>query len=118
MDVPPASHSGWPAAFVVQANERLLEFAANNLLILIIAQLALVFVIGLGIRRKIASAALRAVLRLCRLARRRWPHRYSPQTSVVVGVPVASAMFGAAAIYGHVTEAVAGPHGAACCSWP
>ena len=45
-------------AYIVQSNERLLEFAANNLLILIIAQLALVFVIGLGIRRISATVAL------------------------------------------------------------
>ena len=93
-------------AFVVQANERLLEFAANNLLILIIAQLALVFAIGLGIRRINASvalglffvyaASLGVTMGLIVTA-------YT-QASVVSAFLSASAMFGAAAIYGHVTK--------------
>jgi uncharacterized protein len=93
-------------AFVVQANERLLEFAANNLLILIIAQLGLVFAIGLGIRRINASvalglffvyaASLGVTMGLIVTA-------YT-QASVVSAFLSSSAMFGAAAIYGHVTK--------------
>jgi FtsH-binding integral membrane protein len=93
-------------AFVVQANERLLEFAANNLLILIIAQLGLVFAIGLGIRRINASialglffvyaASLGVTMGLIVTA-------YT-QASVVSAFVSASAMFGAAAVYGHVTK--------------
>jgi FtsH-binding integral membrane protein len=93
-------------AFVVQSNERLLEFAANNLLILIIAQLALVFAIGLGIRRISASAALGLFF------------VYAASLGITIGLIVtaytsasvvsafvsSSAMFGAAAIYGHVTK--------------
>ena len=55
-------------AFVVQGNERLLQFAESNLFILIIAQFALVMAIGFGIRRMSATMALGAVLRLRRLA--------------------------------------------------
>jgi uncharacterized protein len=93
-------------AYVVQSNERLLEFAANNLLILIIAQLALVFAIGLGIRRISATAALGLFF------------IYAASLGITIGLIVtaytsasvvsafvsSSAMFGAAAIYGHVTK--------------
>jgi uncharacterized protein len=93
-------------AYVVQGNERLIEFAANNLLILIIAQFALVFAIGLGIRRISASAALGLFF------------VYAASLGVTIGLIVtaytsasvvsafvsSSAMFGAAAIYGHVTK--------------
>ena len=93
-------------AYVVQSNERLLEFAASNLLILIIAQLGLVFAIGLGIRRMNASlalglffvyaASLGVTMGLIVTA-------YT-QASVVSAFLSSSAMFGAAAIYGHVTK--------------
>ena len=45
-------------AFVVQSNDRLLAFAADNLFILMIAQFALVFGISLGINKISATAAL------------------------------------------------------------
>ena len=93
-------------AYTVQSNERLLEFAANNLFILIIAQLALVFGIGLGIRRISATVALGLFF------------VYAASLGVTIGLIVSaytqasvvsaflssSAMFGAAAIYGHVTK--------------
>ena len=93
-------------AYAVQSNERLLEFAANNLFILIIAQFALVFAIGLGIRRISATVALGLFF------------VYAASLGVTIGLIVSaytqasvvsaflssSAMFGAAAIYGHVTK--------------
>ena len=93
-------------AFVVQANERLLVFAANNLLILIIAQLALVFAIGLGIRRINASVALGLFFVYAAslgVTMGLIVSAYT-QASVVSAFLSASAMFGAAAIYGHVTK--------------
>src|SRR3712207_1467131 len=45
-------------AFIVQGNERLLEFAAGNVLLLIIAQFAIVLGISFGINRISASVAL------------------------------------------------------------
>ena len=93
-------------AYVVQSNERLLEFAANNLFVLILAQLGLVFAIGLGIRRISATVALGLFF------------VYAASLGVTIGLIVSaytqasvvsaflssSAMFGAAAIYGHVTK--------------
>src|SRR6476469_1596204 len=90
-------------AYVVQSNERLLEFAANNLFI---AQLGLVFAIGLGIRRISATVALGLFF------------VYAASLGITIGLIVSaytqasvvsaflssSAMFGAAAIYGHVTK--------------
>ena len=93
-------------AFIVQSNERLLEFAAGNLFLLFIAQLALVFAIGLGINKISATAALGLFF------------VYAASLGVTIGLIVtsysgasvvtaflsASAMFGAAAIYGAVTK--------------
>jgi hypothetical protein len=93
-------------AYVVQSNERLLEFAANNLLILIIAQLALVFVIGLGIRRISATVALGLFFVYAAslgITMGLIVSAYT-QASVATAFLSASAMFGAAAIYGHVTK--------------
>jgi FtsH-binding integral membrane protein len=93
-------------AFVVQSNERLLAFAADNLFLLFIGQLALVFVISLGIKKISATvalglffvyaASLGVTIGLIVMA-------YT-ETSVVTAFLSASAMFGAAAIYGAVTK--------------
>ena len=93
-------------AFVVQSNEMLLRFAADNFLILIIAQLALVVGISWGINKISATIALGLFF------------VYAATLGLTIGLIVAgyegasvvtaflsaSAMFGAAAIYGHVTK--------------
>lgn len=93
-------------AYYVQGNERLLQFAQNNLLLLIIGQFALALGIQFGIRRFSATAALGAFF------------VYAASMGLTIGLIVslyttssvatafvaASAMFGAAAIYGHVTK--------------
>jgi len=93
-------------AFVVQTNDRLLEFAANYWLLLIIAQLAIVVVISGAISRLSATAALGLFF------------VYAASVGITIGAIVsvystasvataflsASAMFGAAAIYGAVTK--------------
>jgi FtsH-binding integral membrane protein len=93
-------------AFFVQSNERLIEFAADNFFLLIIAQLALVVVISWGINRISATIALGLFF------------VYAASIGLTVGLIVtgftstsvataflsASAMFGAAAIYGSVTK--------------
>ena len=93
-------------AFVVQSNERLLEFASNNFFILMIAQIGIVFAISLGIKRISALAALGLffvyaaslgiTIGLIVMA-------YT-ETSVVAAFVSASAIFGSAAIYGAVTK--------------
>jgi hypothetical protein len=93
-------------AFFVQSNERLLDFAAGNFLVLIIAQLALVVAISWGINRISATvalglffvyaASLGLTIGLIVAGYR--------GTSVVTAFLSASAMFGAAAIYGSVTK--------------
>ncbi|MEO8570360.1 MAG: Bax inhibitor-1/YccA family protein [Chloroflexota bacterium] len=93
-------------AFVVQGNPRLLDFALGSYLPLIIAQLALVFVISGAINRISASVALLLFF------------VYAASLGITIGLIVshyttgsvataflsASAMFGAAAMYGHVTK--------------
>jgi len=93
-------------AAVVQANPRLLEFAYGNFFLLFIAQLAIVWGISLGINRISASVALLLFF------------VYAATLGVTIGLIVASyttasvttaflsasAMFGAAAIYGAVTK--------------
>jgi len=93
-------------AYVVQTNQRLLEFASGNFFLLFIAQLAIVFVISGAISRISATAALALFF------------VYAATLGVTIGLIVASyttgsvasaflsasAMFGAAAIYGHVTQ--------------
>jgi len=93
-------------AFFVQSNERLLDFAAGNFFILIIAQLALVVAISWGINRISATVALGLFF------------VYAASLGLTIGLIVtgytgasvataflsASAMFGAAAIYGSVTK--------------
>ena len=93
-------------AYIVQSNERLLAFASDNFFILMIAQIALVFAIGLGIKKISATvalglffvyaASLGVTIGLIVMA-------YT-QTSVVTAFLSASAIFGAAAIYGAVTK--------------
>src|SRR3990170_4090492 len=93
-------------AFVVQSNETLVRFAAGNFLVLIIAQLALVIGISWGINRISATVALGLFF------------VYAATLGLTIGLIVsgytgasvataflsASAMFGAAAIYGSVTK--------------
>jgi FtsH-binding integral membrane protein len=93
-------------AFVVQSNATLVGFAADNFFLLIIAQLALVIGISWGINRISATVALGLFF------------VYAATLGLTIGLIVsgfnlgsvvtaflsASAMFGAAAIYGHVTK--------------
>jgi FtsH-binding integral membrane protein len=93
-------------AFVVQSNEQLVSWASSNLLILFIAQLALVFAIGLGINKISATvalglffvyaASLGITIGLIVMA-------YT-EASVVTAFLSASAIFGSAAVYGAVTK--------------
>ena len=93
-------------SFVVQSNTRLLDFAASNWLILVFGQLGLALGIQFLIRRINASLALGLFF------------VYAASLGLTIGLIVsfytagsvatafvsASAMFGAAAIYGHVTK--------------
>jgi hypothetical protein len=93
-------------AWTIQSNDRLLQFAAENLFILLIAQIALVVAISWGINRISATVALGLFF------------VYAASLGVTIGLIVtaytgesvataflsASAMFGAAAIYGAVTK--------------
>jgi FtsH-binding integral membrane protein len=91
---------------VVQGSEQLLRFAADNFILLFLGQLAIVFVIGLGINRLGATAALGLFF------------VYAASLGLTIGLIVfgytgesvaaaflsASAMFGGAALYGAVTK--------------
>jgi FtsH-binding integral membrane protein len=93
-------------ASVVQSNPRLLEFAGDNLFILFILQLGIVLGITAAINRISATAALGLFF------------AYAASLGLTIGLIVASyttgsvvtaflsasAMFGAAAVYGHVTK--------------
>ena len=93
-------------AYFVQSNQRLLDFAAGNFFPLLIGQLALVIAISWGINRISATVALGLFF------------LYAATLGLTIGLIVsgfefgsvvtaflsASAMFGAAAIYGHVTK--------------
>src|SRR4029078_8165218 len=93
-------------AHVVQSNPKLLEFAEGNFFLLFIAQLGIVMVIAGAINRISATAALALFF------------VYAATLGVTIGLIVASyttgsvasaflsasAMFGAAAICGHVTQ--------------
>jgi FtsH-binding integral membrane protein len=93
-------------AVVVQGSEQLLEFAFRNFFLLFIAQIALVFVIGLGINRIgatvglglffVYAASLGLTVGLIVFA-------YT-ETSVAAAFLSASAMFGGAALYGATTK--------------
>ena len=93
-------------AFIVQSNAQLLEFAANNFFLLIIAQLALVVAISWGINRISATAALGLFFVYAATLGLTIGLIVSAYTasSVVTAFLSASAMFGAAAIYGRVTK--------------
>ena len=93
-------------AYLVQSNERLVQFAASNIFLLFIGQLGLVVVIGWGINRISASVALGLFFVYAAtlgLTIGLIVTAYSA-ASVVTAFLSASAMFGAAAIYGHVTK--------------
>jgi FtsH-binding integral membrane protein len=93
-------------AFIVQSNERLLEFAQGSFFLLMIAQFAIVVGITAAINRISATAALALFF------------VYAASLGVTIGLIVsayttasvatafvgASAMFGAAAVYGAVTK--------------
>lgn len=93
-------------AFITQSNEPLLRFAANNFLLLIVVQFALVFAIQLGVRRVGATAGLGLFF------------VYAASVGLTLGLIVAglelgsvvtaflsaAAVFGAAAFYGRVTK--------------
>jgi FtsH-binding integral membrane protein len=93
-------------AALVQTNQTLLDFASGNFLILFLAQLAVVWVIGLGIGRMGATVALGLFF------------VYAASLGLTIGLIVsayttasvataflsASAMFGGAALYGATTK--------------
>jgi FtsH-binding integral membrane protein len=93
-------------AFIVQSNARLLDFAGRYWFLLLAGQLALALGIQFGIRRISATAALGAFfvyaaslgLTIGLIV------SYYTDVSVVTAFLSSSAMFGAAAIYGHVTK--------------
>jgi FtsH-binding integral membrane protein len=97
-------------AYVVQLNDNLVAFASNNIFLVIIAQFALVIAISFGINRISATVALllffiyAASLGLT-LGIIVASFSQAGQTASVVSAFVsASAIFGAAAIYGAVTK--------------
>ncbi len=93
-------------AFVVQGNEQLVRFATGNLLVLLIAQLAIVVVISAGITRLSATLALGLFFVYAAslgLTIGLIVGRY-PQASVVGAFVSAAGMFGGAALYGAVTK--------------
>jgi uncharacterized protein len=91
---------------VVEGNEQLVQFARENFFLLFIAQIALVFVIGLGINRLGATAGLGLFF------------VYAASLGLTIGLIVsayaeesvataflsAGAMFGGAALYGATTK--------------
>jgi uncharacterized protein len=93
-------------AALVQTNASLVQFAADNFLILFIAQLALVFVIGLGIGRISASLALGLFFVYAASLGLTIGLIVSAYTasSVATAFLTASAMFGGAAVYGATTK--------------
>ena len=93
-------------AFIVQSNERLLGFAADNFFLLVIGQLALVLGISFGINRISATVALGLFFVYAATLGLTIGLIVSGFTgaSVVTAFLSASAMFGAAAIYGSVTK--------------
>jgi len=93
-------------AFVVQQNEKLVQFASGNFFLLFIAQLAIVMVISAGIRKISATAALALFFVYAASLGLTIGLIVASYTtaSVVTAFVSASAMFGAAAIYGAVTK--------------
>jgi FtsH-binding integral membrane protein len=93
-------------AYVVQGNQRLTDFALGNIFLLFIAQLAIVVVISAAINKISATIALALFFVYAAtlgLTIGLIVSTYS-QASVVTAFLSASAMFGAAAVYGHVTK--------------
>jgi uncharacterized protein len=93
-------------AAVVQTNTQLLEFSKDNFLLLLIAQLAVVFAINLGINRLGATAALGLFFIYAAslgLTIGLIVSAYTT-TSVATAFLSASAMFGGAALYGATTK--------------
>jgi FtsH-binding integral membrane protein len=93
-------------AFFVQSNERLIGFAADNFFLLFMAQLALVVVISWGINRISATVALGLFFIYAATLGLTIGLIVSAYTgtSVATAFLSASAMFGAAAIYGSITK--------------
>jgi FtsH-binding integral membrane protein len=93
-------------AYFIQANDRLLAFAQGTFFPLVIAQLAIVVVISAAINRISATAALALFFVYAASLGITMGLIVSLYTtgSVVTAFLSASAMFGAAAIYGHVTK--------------
>jgi FtsH-binding integral membrane protein len=91
---------------LVQSNEALLDFASRNLLIVLLGQLAVVWVIGLGMNRLNATLALGLFflyaaslgLSIGLIV------SYYTSTSVATAFLSSSAMFGGAALYGATTK--------------
>jgi FtsH-binding integral membrane protein len=93
-------------AWAVQSNEQLVTFATDNFFLLVVAQLALVFVISGAISRLSASLALLLFFVYAAtlgITLGLIVSLYSG-ASVVTAFLSASAMFGGAAIYGAVTH--------------
>ncbi len=93
-------------AWTVQSNEQLINFAADNFFLLVIGQLALVFVISGAISRINASVALLLFFVYAAtlgITLGLIVSLYSG-ASVVTAFLSASSMFGGAAIYGAVTK--------------
>ena len=93
-------------AWAVQSNEQLVNFASDNFFLLVIAQLALVFVISGAISRINASVALLLFFVYAAtlgITLGLIVSLYSG-ASVVTAFLSASSMFGGAAVYGAVTK--------------
>ena len=93
-------------AWAVQSNEQLVNFASDNFFLLVIAQLALVFVISGAISRINASVALPLFFVYAAtlgITLGLIVSLYSG-ASVVTAFLSASSMFGGAAVYGAVTK--------------
>jgi FtsH-binding integral membrane protein len=93
-------------AALVQTNESLIEFARANFFLLFIGQLALVFVIGLGIGRLSATVALGLFFVYAASLGLTVGLIVSAYTSTSVATAFLSsaAMFGGAALYGATTK--------------
>jgi FtsH-binding integral membrane protein len=93
-------------AYIVQSSPALLEFAQGSFFLLFIAQLAIVVVISAAIQRINATLALGLFFVYAASLGITIGLIVASYTggSVVIAFVSASAMFGAAAIYGHVTK--------------
>ena len=106
-------------AYIVQTNPRLLQFACDSFFILFLIQIGIVVAISAAINRISATAALglffvyAATLGITIGA---IVFAYT-QASVVTAFVSASAMFGAAAIYGATSPSARSRASAGTCSW-